>query len=139
MIVQLLHSHAHTRAHATELLGRHGTIVRLLRRGTFALVELDQEPSPLLGGVRRWHVHMDDLLVDAVEHPREDHNPYGVGLSGVGREVIRHAWPSGRRESLCGAMVRPVLVGSWSPPFLSTLENVCSTCVHLAESNGTGS
>ncbi|MFC6577905.1 hypothetical protein [Planomonospora parontospora] len=139
MIVQLLHSHARTRAYASWLLGRHGTIVRLLRGGAFALIELDDEPSRFLGGARRWHVYLDDLLVDAVEHPREDHNPYGVGLSGAGRGVVRHAWPSGRREGLCGAMVRPVLVGSWSPPFLSTLENVCSICVHIAESDGTGS
>ncbi|MFC6578128.1 hypothetical protein [Planomonospora parontospora] len=144
MIAQLLHSHARTRAHAIELLGRHGTIVRLLRRGAFALVELDQKPSPFLDGVRCWHLHLDDLLVDdllvdAVEPPHEDRNPYGVGLSGVGREVVRHAWPSGRWEGLCGATVRPVLIGSWSPPFLSTVENACPACVCLAGNDGTGS
>ncbi|GAA3142304.1 hypothetical protein GCM10010466_36560 [Planomonospora alba] len=139
MIVQLLHSHARTRAYASWLLGRHGTIVRLLRGGAFALVELDDEPSRFLGGARRWHVHLDDLLVDAVEPPSEGNGSYGVGLSGTGREVVRHAWSPGQREGLCGKAVRPVLIGSWSPPFLPTVENVCPACVHLAGNDGTDS
>lgn len=136
-IIQLLHSHSRARAHGQWLIGRWGTILRRLRNG-YVLVELD-ETSMHLGGARRWHLHLGDLLVEAVEPPASDQDGlYGVGLSLSGREVVRHALPPQQTAGLCGAWVRPVRISEWSPPFLPTLANACPVCVDLVRSGRTG-
>ncbi|MEV4248494.1 hypothetical protein AB0J63_34415 [Streptosporangium canum] len=136
-IIQLLHSHSRARAHGQWLIGQWGTILRRLRYG-YVLVELD-ETSKYLGGARRWHLHLGDLLVEAVEPPADEQDGlYGVGLSLSDREIVRHALPPQQTAGLCGARVRPMRIDEWSPPFLPTLDNVCPVCVDLIRNGRTG-
>lgn len=124
-IVGVLHSHARARAHEHGLVSQRGVIVRLLREGSYVLVELDDPPSTLLG-VRRWHLHVDDLRIEPVEpHGHASGLVPGVGLAAGTRHAIIPADPTIAR---CGAAVRPVLVDGWSPPFSSALEHACPDC-----------
>ncbi|WP_433245898.1 hypothetical protein ACQPYK_44280 [Streptosporangium sp. CA-135522] len=136
-VIQLLHSHSRARAHGQWLIGQWGTILRRLRNG-YVLVELD-ETSTRLGGARRWHLHLGDLLVEAVEPPADEQDGlYGVGLSLSDREVVRHAVPPQQTAGLCGARVRPVRIGEWVPPFMPALVNVCPVCANIVRSRGAG-
>lgn len=133
-IVDLLHSHARTRAYGSSLLGHEGIIVAILRNGTTALVELnDLGGAP--GGIRRWSVHWDDLQVSPVPPPAAPHPAcaHRAGLSGTGRDAVQHAVPPGDKISLCGVAVRPLPVCGWSVPFSPTVSRACSTCAALAE------
>ncbi|MEV5413505.1 hypothetical protein AB0K60_32320 [Thermopolyspora sp. NPDC052614] len=124
-IVGGLHSHARAWAHERGLVSQRGTDVRLLREGSYALVEFDDPPSTLLG-VQRWRLHVDDLRIEPVE-PRSDvGGPVpGAGLAAGTRHAIIPAAPMIAR---CGASVRPVLVDGWSPPFSPALEHACPDC-----------
>ena len=128
-IVGVLHSHARARAHEHGLVSQRGVIVRLLREGSYALVELDDPPSTLLG-VRRWHLHVDDLRIEPVEPRDHVSEPVpGVGLAAGTRHAIKHAIiPADPTIARCGASVRPVLVDGWSPPFSPALERACPDC-----------
>jgi hypothetical protein len=100
-IVDMLHSPARTRAFASWLVGQRGKVVSILRNGTLALVEVDGEPSELLGGVRRWPVHWDDLLVYTVDAgPVDFEEGYRLGLSGLTSDAVQHAVRYGSRTSL---------------------------------------
>ncbi|MBB3726920.1 hypothetical protein [Nonomuraea dietziae] len=133
-IVDLLHSPARTRASGAWLVGQRGTVVMVLRNGTLALLELDSAADDLPGGVRRWPVHWDDLLVYGMEsvsgHPVDD---YRLGLSGAGRQAVQHAVPLDTKISLCGESVYPLSVCGWSIPFSPTADRACLECVHRAE------
>ncbi|MFE3454622.1 hypothetical protein ACFXJ8_37440 [Nonomuraea sp. NPDC059194] len=108
-------------------------MVMVLRNGTLALFELDARAGELPGGVRRWPVHWDDLLVYGMEpglsHPGDG---YRLGLSGAGRQSVQHAVPVDTKISLCGEPVYPLPVCGWSMPFSPTAGRACSECVHLA-------
>ncbi|WP_431896164.1 hypothetical protein [Nonomuraea sp. bgisy101] len=132
-IVDLLHSPARTRGSGAWLIGQRGTVVMVLRNGTLALFELDDAAHDLPGGVRRWPVHWDDLLVYGTEsgsdHPCE---AYRLGLSGTGRQAVQHAVPLDTKISLCGEPVYPLPVCGWSMPFSPTADRACPNCIHLA-------
>ncbi|GAA3148348.1 hypothetical protein GCM10020001_084660 [Nonomuraea salmonea] len=61
-ITGMLHSPAATRAWASFLLGRFGTVIAVLRNGTLALLALDGDAHEMPGGVKRWPIHLDDHL-----------------------------------------------------------------------------
>ncbi|GAA1708436.1 hypothetical protein GCM10009734_09150 [Nonomuraea bangladeshensis] len=132
-IVDMLHSPARTRAFASWLLGRRGTVVSILRNGTLALVKLDGEPNGLLGGARRWPVQWDDLLVYTVDaRPVNVEDGYRLGLSGLERDAVQHAVHSDSRTSLCGKPALPLPICGWSLPFSRGAARACPTCVRLA-------
>jgi hypothetical protein len=60
-IVDVLHSPACTRAVGELLIDRRGTVAKVLRGGTPALVELEADWAESPGGVRRRPVEWDDL------------------------------------------------------------------------------
>ncbi|MFB9531278.1 hypothetical protein [Nonomuraea roseola] len=132
-IVDLLHSPARTRASGAWLIGQRGTVVMVLRNGTLALFELDAEAGELPGGVRRWPVHWDDLLVYGTQ-PEHDHpvDGYRLGLSGSRRQTVQHAVPLDAKISLCGEPVYSLPVCGWSMPFSPTADRACPECVRLA-------
>ncbi|MEV6865424.1 hypothetical protein AB0M44_31010 [Streptosporangium subroseum] len=63
IVATLLHSHATTRA-ARDLIGREGTVVRLIPRGTstYALVRMDDEIKGF-PGQEKWPIQLADLVV----------------------------------------------------------------------------
>lgn len=127
-IVDTLHSHAHTRAHRSELLGREGVVVAVLSCGTTALVELDGDVRELPGGVRRWSLRWDDLdlkeLVDVPAPPA-----YVTGWMEMGRTVVLHAVEPGAEVAVCSASAGPLPMCGWSVPFSPTASRACSKCV----------
>lgn len=131
-IVDMLHSPARTRASAEWLLGQRGTVVGVLRNGTLALLELDGEPHMFPGGVRRWSVHWDDLLVYTVQPgPDDSADGYRLGLTGSGREAVHHAVRPGTVFGACGALAHPLPICGWSLPFKATAAKACPECSHL--------
>ncbi|MEV5891721.1 hypothetical protein [Nonomuraea fuscirosea] len=105
----------------------------ILRNGTLALVELDGEPSELLGGSRRWPIHWDDLLVYTVDAgPVNLEDGYRLGLSDLKRNAVQHAVQAGSRTSLCGKPVHPLPICDWSMPFSPRATRACPACVRLA-------
>lgn len=133
-IVDLLHSPAQTRAWASLLLGRRGTVVAVLRNGTLGLLKLDGQPHELPGGVQRWPFHWDDLLIhDDPAGPEKPACDYRLGLSNHERNAVQHAVRAKQKVSLCGEAVRPLPTLGWCLPFLPTATRACPACVHLAE------
>ncbi|MGV9308385.1 hypothetical protein ACWENQ_13965 [Nonomuraea sp. NPDC004354] len=133
-IVYLLHSPARTRASGAWLVGQRGTVVMVLRSGTLALLELDDAADRLPGGIRRWPVHWDDLLVYGTQPGAADPTDvYRLGVSGVGLHLVQHAVPPDATVGLCGEPASPLPVCGWSMPFSSTVARACPVCVHLAE------
>ncbi|GAA3258755.1 hypothetical protein GCM10020216_097300 [Nonomuraea helvata] len=131
-IVAMLHSPARTRAVGDLLIGQRGMVVEVLRSGTLALVELEADWADLPGGVRRWPVQWDDLFICSVEgEPDAVHADYRLGLSGSGREAIRHAVPADTEDSLCGQEVYPLPICGWSVSFTSTSKRACVVCARL--------
>ncbi|MEV6034620.1 hypothetical protein AB0L65_25925 [Nonomuraea sp. NPDC052116] len=133
-VVELLHSPISTRNADIWLIGEHGRVVATLRNGTLALLELDGSPNDLLGRVRRWSFHWDDLLV----HPGEskaDENTIclRLGLSGYDREAVQHAVPSDAKRALCGQNAYPLPICGWSLPFRVTSSRACASCAQLAQ------
>jgi hypothetical protein len=132
-IVDMLHSPARTRAYASWLLGQRGTVVGILLNGTLALVELDGEPSELLGCARRWPIHWDDLLVYSVDAgPVNVQDGYRLGLSGLERGAVQHAVHGGSGTSLCGEPAHPLPICGWSLPFSPGAARACPAGVRLA-------
>ena len=132
-IVNLSHSPARTRGFGTLLVGQRGNVVTILRHGTLALLELDNELGKLPGGVRRWPVHWDDLRVYTMEPgPLEPPDGFRLGLSGEEREAMQHAVRFGSKISLCGEPVSPLPICDWSIPFCPVAARACPACVCLA-------
>ncbi|MGW0804700.1 hypothetical protein [Nonomuraea sp. NPDC002799] len=129
----MLHSPAQTRASAARLLGHHGTVVAALLGGTLALLELDGRPHDMPGGVRRWAVHWDDLLVRTEQASATQARSYRLGLSDLERTAVQHAVPAGREVSLCGETVRPLPTLGWCLPFLPAATRACPACALLTE------
>lgn len=131
-IVDTLHSHASTRAHRSELLGREGVVVAVLSSGTTALVELDGDDWELPGGVRRWSLRWDDLdlkeLVDVPAPPA-----YVTGWRKTGQTVVLHAVEPGAKTAVCSASAGPLPMCGWSVPFSATASRACSRCVALVK------
>lgn len=132
VIVGMLHSPARTRDCASQLVGRRGSVVGVLRSGMLALVALDGENYDLPGGVRRWSVHPDDLEVDtAAEAVEETAERYRFGMSDAGRGTALHAVPADRKTSLCGEPVRPLPTLGWSVPFSAAASRSCRVCARV--------
>jgi hypothetical protein len=125
-IVSTLHSHARVRANSAALIGREGVVVAVLRNGTAALVQLDEHPFGLPGGVLRWPLQWDDL---DLKEPIEVDCPldYVVGLS-AGQV---HAVIPGTTASLCSAPVRPLPFCGWSVRFSPHVSRACPACAAL--------
>ncbi|GAA3206943.1 hypothetical protein GCM10020216_008150 [Nonomuraea helvata] len=133
-IVDMLHSPATTRAFASWLIGQCGTVVNILRNNTLALVKLDDGSQELLGGVRRWTIHWDDLLVFMGDAGRVTFKDgYRLGLSRLVRDAVQHAVQDGSRKSLCGKPTQPLPICGWSMPFSPQATQACPACVHLAK------
>ncbi|MGP3912116.1 hypothetical protein OHA25_27410 [Nonomuraea sp. NBC_00507] len=131
-IVAMLHSPARTRAVGDVLMGQRGTVAEVLRSGTLALVELEADWADLPGGVRRWPVQWDDLLICPAESgPDAADADYLLGLSGSGREAIQHAVPADTEDSLCGQKVYPLPICGWSVSFAPTSGRACVVCARL--------
>ncbi|MFC4119761.1 hypothetical protein [Nonomuraea zeae] len=131
-IVDMLHSPARTRAVGELLIGQRGRVVDVLRGGTLALVELDSDWADLPGGVRRWPVQWDDLLVSSLESgPVIPDADYRVSLSGSGRDAVQHAVPAGTDNSLCGEKAYPLPICGWSISFSPTAARACAECARL--------
>ncbi|TMR24761.1 hypothetical protein ETD86_03215 [Nonomuraea turkmeniaca] len=131
-IVDMLHSPARTRAVGELLIGQRGTVAEILRSGTLALVELDADWADLPGGVRRWPVQWDDLLIYSLESgPDSPEDDYRLGLSGSGRDAIQHAVPADTENSLCGGEVYPLPICGWSISFSPTATRACEICATL--------
>ncbi|HUR08731.1 MAG TPA: hypothetical protein VM347_39755 [Nonomuraea sp.] len=129
----MLHSPARTRGFGTVLTGQRGNVVAILRHGTLALLELDNELDKLPGGVRRWPVHWDDLLMYTVEPgPLEPPDGFRLGLSGVEGEAVQHAVRFDTKISLCGEPAFPLPICDWSIPFSPMAARACPACVRLA-------
>ncbi|MEV0145877.1 MULTISPECIES: hypothetical protein [unclassified Nonomuraea] len=110
----MLNGPARTRAVGDLLLGQRGMGTELLRNGTLALVELEADRADLPGGVRRWPVRWDDLLICSADSANAADTDYRLGLSDSGREAMQHAVPAGTEQSLCGQEVHPLPVCGWS-------------------------
>lgn len=133
-IVNMLHSPARTRAAGDLLLGQRGTVVNVLRDGTLALVGLRAGWADLPGGVRRWPVQWNDLLIYSVEGgPETRADEYRLALSGTDRDAMQHAVLLADTEhSLCGERVYPLPVCGWSLSFSPAAVRACPACVRLA-------
>ncbi|MGA4989520.1 hypothetical protein [Nonomuraea bangladeshensis] len=108
-------------------------MVGILLNGTLALVELDGEPSELLGCARRWPIHWDDLLVYSVDAgPVNVQDGYRLGLSGLERGAVQHAVHGGSGTSLCGEPVHPLPICGWSLRFSPGAARACPVCVRWA-------
>ncbi|MGW3368407.1 hypothetical protein ACWDOR_36270 [Streptosporangium canum] len=139
VIANLLHSHASTRAMGGALLGRCATVVWVRPKG-YVLVQVDGDDLPaVLRGGRRWTLHVDDLLFDpegAAARRTDFDLKTGLSRSKRGSKVIRHAlMPELFGVAVCGEAVQPMLIGDWSPPFLSDasldLPGTCSRCARF--------
>ncbi|TMR16771.1 hypothetical protein ETD86_24290 [Nonomuraea turkmeniaca] len=137
-IVDMLHSPARTRAVGELLIGQRGTVADVLRGGTLALVELDADWADLPGGVRRWPVQWDDLLICTIESgPDAPGSDYRLGLSGSGRDAIQHAVSTDTKNSLCGEEVYPLHFCGWSISFTPTTKRACAICVQVVREQAT--
>ncbi|MFG3440714.1 hypothetical protein ACGF0J_25955 [Nonomuraea sp. NPDC047897] len=103
----------------------------ILRSGTLALVELEADWADLPGGVRRWPVQWDDLLICSTASANATYADYRLGLSGSGREAIQHAVPAGTEHSLCGREVYPLPICGWSISFTPASKRTCVDCARL--------
>ncbi|MEO3795796.1 hypothetical protein ABGB14_36790 [Nonomuraea sp. B10E15] len=123
-IVSTLHSHARVRANHAALVGREGVVVAVLRNGTAALVQLDEQPFDLPGGAQRWPLQWDDL---DLKEPVELAAPpaYVAGLAS-GRV---HAVIPGTKAALCSAPVEPLPICGWSVSFAPHVSRACPECV----------
>lgn len=133
VIVRMLHSPAGTRDYASCLIGRQGTVVSVLRNGTYALIELDGEPDESPGGVRRWSVHWDDLEISYGTAQSQQADAHRLGTSWSGHRVVHHAVPADSIDSLCGNPVQPLPMLEWSMPFDPKTRRACPECVHELE------
>ncbi|MFB4288970.1 hypothetical protein ACBI99_15105 [Nonomuraea sp. ATR24] len=125
-IVSTLHSHARVRANGAALVGREGVVVAVLRNGTAALVQLDEQPFDLPGGAQRWPLQWDDLdLKEPVELAAAPLD-YVAGLS-FGR--VHAVIIPGTKAALCSAPVGPLPVCGWSVSFSPNASRACPECV----------
>ncbi|MFI6603012.1 hypothetical protein ACIBHX_42800 [Nonomuraea sp. NPDC050536] len=106
-------------------------MVMVLRNNTLALLQLDADAYELPGGVRRWPVYWDDLLVYAMESETPA-DGYRLGLSGEDRQAVQHAVPHDAMISLCGEPVRWLPICGRSIRFSPRALHACPECVHLA-------
>ncbi|NBE99029.1 hypothetical protein FE391_36370 [Nonomuraea sp. KC401] len=112
----------------------------VLRNGTLALLALDGDAHEMPGGVKRWPIHWDDLLIhDDEVRPITRSDGYRLGLSGQQEAVVQHAVQANHKVSLCGETVRPLPTLGWCLPFLPTAARACPACVRLVEPGAEGS
>lgn len=62
--------------------------------------------------------------------PRHD---YRLGLSGTGREAVRHAVRADTENSLCGEEVYPLPICGWSLSFSPTAARAYTACVQATQ------
>ncbi|MEV4801414.1 hypothetical protein AB0K18_15515 [Nonomuraea sp. NPDC049421] len=111
----------------------------MLRNGTLALLALDGDGHEMPGGVKRWPIHLDDLLIhDDEARPVTRSDGYRLGLSGQQKAVVQHAVQTDRKVSLCGETVRPLPTLGWCLPFLPTAARACPICVRLVAPGAKG-
>jgi hypothetical protein len=132
-IGRLMHSPPRTRAYAASLVGRAGVVVAEIHKNTVAVVQLADDGRGFPAGARQWSLAWDDLHVQ--QAPSTTALPverYKAGTSGNGGGLVQHAMDGHGQVALCGAPVRPVIVGDWHVPFVATLVCACSKCGRLA-------
>ncbi|TDC10677.1 hypothetical protein E1267_03805 [Nonomuraea longispora] len=106
----------------------------VLRNGTLALLALDGDAHEMPGGVKRWPIHWDDLLIhDDEVQPITRSDGYRLGLSGQQEAAVQHAVQANQKVSLCGETVRPLQTLGWCLPFLPTAAWACPACVRRVE------
>ncbi|MEO3790187.1 hypothetical protein ABGB14_08235 [Nonomuraea sp. B10E15] len=133
-IMGMLHSPTSTRAWASFLLGRHGTVEAELRNGTLAVLALDGDAHEMPGEVKRWAIHWDDLLIHNDEvRPITRFDGYRLGLSDQREVAVQHAVQANQKVSLCGETVRPLPTLGCCLPFLPTAAWACPACVRLVD------
>ncbi len=132
VIAEMVHSPAETRANAHWLLDRCGVIAAFLRNGRVALVKLDERAFDAPGGILRWPVHMDDLVLERTEETAGVRDrSYRVGMAcSAGRPLLHAALENGS-HALCGAPVRPLPMCDWSITFEPTVPRACPECTSL--------
>ncbi|MDP9842280.1 hypothetical protein J2853_001491 [Streptosporangium lutulentum] len=142
----LLHSHARTRS-ARDLVGKPGTVDRLVPRGTstYALVEMDESVRGFPGQTK-WEVQLEDLYVITTPSTGQlepEPADYTIGFEAYPVELraihgVRHAVPTSRAErplteAVCSLLVRPVHSPTWPIPFDPSSKVSCPGCVEGLE------
>ena len=122
VIAEMVHSPAETRANAGWLLGRCGVITAFLRNGRVALVKLDERAFDAPGGILRWPVHMDDLVLERTEETAGIRDrSYRVGIAcSAGHPLLHAALENGSHacaERLCARCPCATGPSSSNPPF----------------------
>ncbi|MDP9850386.1 hypothetical protein [Streptosporangium lutulentum] len=120
--------------YARFLIGQRGHIVWAQNGSDVVLVQLETEIKTPGGYQSRWGLHVDDLQITRliVDTRPEDVYGYGVGTTGTGSDLERHAItasPHSRVRAVCGAWVTPVMVGDWCPDWSALLSRACAICV----------